>query len=257
MGEGMDRSTLALPGDQDALIEAVAKANRRTIVVLNTAGPVLMPWLGDVDAVLQTWYPGQQFGAALASVLYGDSDPGGRLPVTFPASDQQGPAPPSRPERYPGINGTERYDEGIFVGYRFYDRVGQRPLFGFGYGLSYARFRFDDLRVFSDRHDGVLASVRVTNTSGRAGSTVAQAYVGFAASTGEPPQQLKGYEKVRLAPGQSRRVFFRLGRDELSYFDAARGRPVVADGRYTLSVGSSSRDLDERARFEIGRHKHW
>jgi beta-glucosidase len=257
MGEGMDRSTLALPGDQDALIEAVAKANRRTIVVLNTAGPVLMPWLGDVDAVLQAWYPGQQFGTALASVLYGDSDPGGRLPVTFPASDQQGPAPPSRPERYPGINGTERYDEGIFVGYRFYDRFGQRPLFGFGYGLSYARFRFDDLRVFSDRHDGVLASVRVTNTSGRPGSTVAQAYVGFPASTGEPPQQLKGYEKVRLAPRQSRRVFFRLGRDELSYFDEGRGEPVVAGGRYTLSVGSSSRDLEERARFEIGHHKHW
>ena len=157
MGEGMDRSTLALPGDQDALIEAVAKANRRTIVVLDTAGPVLMPWLGDVDAVLQAWYPGQQFGTALASVLYGDSDPGGRLPVTFPASDEQGPAPTSRPERYPGVNSTERYDEGIFVGYRWYDRFGQRPLFPFGYGLSYARFRFDDLRVSSDRRGDVLA----------------------------------------------------------------------------------------------------
>jgi beta-glucosidase len=257
MGEGMDRSTLALPGDQDALIEAVAKANRRTIVVLNTAGPVLMPWLGDVGAVLQSWYPGQQFGAALASVLYGDSDPGGRLPVTFPASDQQGPAPPSRPERYPGVDSTEHYDEGIFVGYRFYDRFRQRPLFEFGYGLSYARFRMRDLRVASDRRGDVRASVRITNTSARAGSTVAQAYVGFPASTGEPPQQLKGYEKVRLAPGQSRRVSFRLGRDELSYFDAARGQAVVADGRYTLSVGSSSRDLEERATFEIGGHGRW
>jgi beta-glucosidase len=257
LGEGMDRSTLALPGDQDALIEAVAKANRRTIVVLDTAGPVLMPWLGDVDAVLQTWYPGQQFGASLASVLYGDSDPGGRLPVTFPASDEQGPAPPSRPERYPGVDSTVHYDEGIFVGYRWYDRFGQRPLFPFGYGLSYARFRFDDLRVVSDRRDAVLASVRVTNTSGRAGSTVAQVYVGFPAATGEPPQQLKGYEKLRLAAGQSRRVVFRLGRDELSYFDAARGKAIVADGRYTLSVGSSSRDLEERARFEVGRHKRW
>jgi beta-glucosidase len=245
-GEGMDRSTLVLPGDQDALIEAVASVNRRTIVVLNTGGPVLMPWLHDVDAVLEAWYPGQQFGTALAAVLFGDSDPGGRLPVTFPASDEQGPAPPSRPERYPGVNGAERYDEGIFVGYRWYDRFGQRPLFEFGHGLSYARFRFDDLRVF--RHgDDVLATVRVTNVSGRAGSTVAQAYVGFPRETGEPPQQLKGYDKVTLGPRSSRRVVFRLEPEDLASFDEARGRFVVAHGRYTLSVGSSSRDLEERA----------
>jgi beta-glucosidase len=255
-GEGMDRSTLALPGDQDALIEAVAGVNRRTIVVLNTGGPVLMPWLGRVDAVLQAWYPGQQFGTALAGVLWGDSDPGGRLPVTFPASDAQGPAPPGRPERYPGVGGQERYDEGILVGYRWYDEFRQRPLFPFGYGLSYARFRFDGLHVSVARDGSVSASVRVTNVSGRAGSTVAQAYVGFPSPAGEPPRQLKGYEKVRLAPGRSERVTFRLGPDELSYFDAARGRMVVADGRYTLSVGSSSRDLPERESFELGRRRH-
>ena len=99
----MDRSTLALPGDQDELIAAVAAANPRTIVVLNTGGPVLMPWLRDVEAVLQAWYPGQAYGEALAAVLFGDADPGGRLPMTFPASDEQGPAPPTRPERYPGV----------------------------------------------------------------------------------------------------------------------------------------------------------
>ena len=146
-GEGMDHTTLALPGDQDQLIDAVAAVNRRTIVVLNTGGPVLMPWLHQVEGVLQAWYPGQQFGAALASVLFGDSDPGGRLPVTFPADDTQGPAPTTRPERYPGINGEQRYDEGIFVGYRWYDQFRQQPLFPFGYGLSYADFRFRDLRV--------------------------------------------------------------------------------------------------------------
>ena len=127
--------------------------------MLNTGGPVLMPWLHHVEAVLQAWYPGQQFGAALASVLFGDSDPGGRLPVTFPASDAQGPAPPTRPERYPGVNGEQRYDEGIFVGYRWYDQFRQQPLFPFGYGLSYADFRFGDLRVRvrSRRRDGVDA----------------------------------------------------------------------------------------------------
>ena len=198
-GEGMDRSTLALAGDQDALVEAVAAANPRTIVVVNTGGPVLMPWLDRVGAVLQVWYPGQQFGTALAGVLFGDADPGGRLPVTFPASDEQGPAPPSQPERYPGVEGVERYDEGIFVGYRFYDQAGQRPLFPFGYGLSYARFRFEGLAA-RRRGDDVVARVRVRNVGDRTGSTVAQAYVSFPRAAGEPPWQLKGFEKVRLRP---------------------------------------------------------
>ena len=250
-GEGMDHVGLGLPGDQDQLIDAVAAVNRRTIVVLDTGSPVLMPWRNHVEAVLQAWYPGQQFGGALASVLFGDSDPGGRLPVTFPASDAQGPAPPTRPERYPGVNGEQRYDEGIFVGYRWYDQFRQQPLFPFGYGLSYADFRFGDLRVRSD-HGGVTASTRVTNTSRRSGSTVAQAYLSFPRSAGEPPRQLKGYEKVQLAPGRSAVVSFRLDRADLAYFDEGAHRQVVADGRYTLSVGSSSRDLPESASFELG-----
>jgi beta-glucosidase len=254
-GEGMDHVGLGLPGDQDQLIDAVAAVNRRTIVVLNTGGPVLMPWRHHVEAVLQAWYPGQQFGAALASVLFGDSDPGGRLPVTFPAGDPQGPAPPTRPERYPGVNGEQRYDEGIFVGYRWYDQFRQQPLFPFGYGLSYADFRFGDLRLTLDR-GGVVAWTRVTNTSRRAGSTVAQAYLSFPRSAGEPPRQLKGYEKVRLGPGQSAVVSFRLDRGDLAYFDERAQRQVVADGRYTLFVGSSSRELAESASFELGRGGH-
>jgi beta-glucosidase len=248
-GEGMDRSTLALPGDQDALIEAVAAANRRTIVVLDNGGPVLMPWLNRVSAVVEAWYPGQQFGAALASVLFGDSDPGGRLPVTFPASDFQGPAPVTRPERYPGIDNEVRYDEGLLVGYRWYDATGQRPLFPFGYGLSYTRTRIDDLRVWS-RGDHVTASVRVTNVGDRAGWAVPQAYLSYPNRGGEPPWQLKGYEKVGLAPRQSRTVTFRLGAADLSVFDH---RTVVPDGRYRLAVGTSSRDFDRVATFDLGR----
>ncbi|HEY0362089.1 MAG TPA: glycoside hydrolase family 3 C-terminal domain-containing protein [Solirubrobacteraceae bacterium] len=254
-GEGMDRTTLALPGDQDQLIDAVAAVNRRTIVVLDTGGPVLMPWLHHVEGVLQAWYPGQQFGAALAPVLFGDSDPGGRLPITFPASDAQGPAPPTRPERYPGVNGAQHYDEGIFVGYRWYDQFRQQPLFPFGYGLSYADFRFGHVRLRFD-HGGVTATTRVTNTSRRAGSTVAQAYLSFPRSTGEPPRQLKGYEKVELAPGRSAVVSFRLDRADLAYFDEGAHRQVVAGGRYTLSVGGSSRDLPESASFELGGRDH-
>jgi beta-glucosidase len=214
-----------------------------------------MPWLHHVEGVLQAWYPGQQFGAALASVLFGDSDPGGRLPVTFPASDAQGPAPPTRPERYPGVNGAQHYDEGIFVGYRWYDQFRQQPLFPFGYGLSYADFRFGHVRLRFD-HGGVTATTRVTNTSRRSGSTVAQAYLSFPRSTGEPPRQLKGYEKVELAPGRSAVVSFRLDRADLTYFDEGAHRQVVAGGRYTLSVGSSSRDLPESASFELGGHDH-
>jgi beta-glucosidase len=254
-GEGMDHVGLGLPGDQDQLIDAVAAVNRRTIVVLNTGGPVLMPWLDHVEAVLQAWYPGQQFGTALAAVLFGDSDPGGRLPITFPASDTQEPAPPTRPERYPGVNGEQRYDEGIFVGYRWYDQFRQRPLFPFGYGLSYADFRFGDLRVRPD-HGGVMATTRVTNTSRRAGSTVAQAYLSFPRSAGEPPRQLKGYQKVHLGPGQSAVVSFRLDRADLGYFDEHMHRQVIADGRYTLFAGTSSGDLPESESFELGGHGH-
>jgi beta-glucosidase len=211
--------------------------------------------LHDVEAVLQSWYPGERYGAALAAVLFGDRDPGGRLPVTFPASDAQGPAPTTRPERYPGVNGEQHYDEGIFVGYRWYDQFRQQPLFPFGYGLSYADFRFGDLRVKAER-GGVVAWTRVTNTSRRTGSTVAQAYLSFPRAAGEPPRQLRGYEKVELGPGRSAVVAFRLDRADLSYFDERGGKAAIADGRYTLSVGSSSRDLAESASFGLGGHDH-
>ena len=129
----------ALPARR--VLGVLAVAELRTAVVLETGGPVLMPWLHDVNGVLETWYPGQQFGDAIAAVLFGDANPGGRLPVTFPASDAQGPAPATQPQHYPGVDGVEHYDEGLDVGYRWYDATGQRPLFPFGYGLSYEQFQ--------------------------------------------------------------------------------------------------------------------
>ena len=181
--------------------------------MLNTGGPVLMPWLHHVEAVLQAWYPGQQFGAALAAVLFGDSDPGGRLPVTFPASDEQGPAPPTRPERYPGVNGEQRYDEGIFVGYRWYDQFRQQPLFPFGYGLSYARLPLRRPARARPTRRGT-ATTRVTNTSRRAGSTVAQAYLVLPAvgrGAAAPAQGVRegparaGSQRGRHVPARPRR----------------------------------------------------
>ena len=151
-GEGSDRTSLSLPGDQDRLIAAVARANPRTVVVLNTGGPVVMPWLHRVAGVLESWYPGQEGGAAVAALLFGDVDPSGRLPMTFPANERQGPA--SRPGGL-GLH-TERYSEGIYVGYRWFDATRERPLFPFGYGLSYTRFAYHQLRVRAGR-----ASVQV------------------------------------------------------------------------------------------------
>jgi beta-glucosidase len=253
-GEGMDRYSLELQGDQDQLINAVAAANRRTIVVLNTGGPVLMPWLNHVQGVLEAWYPGQQFGAAIAAVLFGDASPGGRLPVTFPANAGQGPAPASQPNHYPGVNGVVDYDEGLDVGYRWYDATGQRPLFPFGYGLSYEQFRVSGVRADYDRFRGTADVVaRVRNTSRRPGPTTVELYLESPAAAQEPPKQLKDYTSVTLGPGQSRFVAFRLSPSDLAYYNTGAGKFTVAPGRYTVLVGTSSTELDDRASFEVGR----
>ncbi len=253
-GEGMDRYSLELSGDQDQLIDAVSAANRRTIVVLNTGGPVLMPWLGNVQGVLETWYPGQQFGPAIAAVLFGDANPGGRLPVTFPANANQGPAPASQPNHYPGVNGVEDYDEGLEVGYRWYDATGQRPLFPFGYGLSYEQFNVSGVRAFYSPSSGSADVVaRVRNTSWRGGPTTVELYLGSPAAAQEPPKQLKGYAHVDLGPGQSRLVFFRLSPSDLAYYNTSLGKFTVAPGRYTALVGTSSTELEHGADFDVGR----
>jgi len=237
--EGMDRTTLALPGDQNALIEAVAAANPRTIVVLHTSGPVLMPWLAQVEGVLQAWYPGEVSGDAIAAVLFGDIEPSGRLPMTFPADATQGPA--TQIAQYPGVNGEVHYDEEIDVGYRYYDRFAQQPLFPFGYGLSYTSFSVDRLRV-KRRRDRFFVSARVRNIGDRAGAAVLQLYVGFPPSTGEPPNQLKGFGKVTLNPGRRKRVKMLVDSSSLATWNAIDGW-VVNPGDYAFRVGTSSRDL--------------
>ena len=239
--EGMDRTSLSLPGDQDALVAAVAAANPRTIVVLHTAGPVLMPWLAAVAGVVEAWYPGEQSGTAIAGVLFGDVEPGGRLPMTFPASEDQGPA--TDPTQYPGVDGTVHYDEGIDVGYRWYDRAGQTPLFPFGYGLSYTPFTLDRPRVVR-RHGRWRVSVRVTNTGDRTGTAVVQLYVRFPDAADEPPSQLRGFGKVELRAGKRKRVAkMLLDASSFSTWSTAENRWTVVPGRYELRAGTSSRDL--------------
>jgi beta-glucosidase len=247
--EGSDLQTLELPADQDLLIQAVARANPHTVVVLNTSGPVYMPWLRQVAGVFEAWYPGQQYGHSIAALLFGDVNPSGHLPETFPADAHQGVAhggtvlTPN--PQFPG-NGTDvYYSEGIDVGYRYYDVHHQTPLFPFGYGLSYTTFAYSHLRLAPwDRRSGQeTAQVTITNTGKRAGAEVAQLYLTDPASAGEPPYQLKGFQKVTLAPGQSKTLTFRISRQDMSYYQTSAQRWVAASGRYLVSIGSSERTL--------------
>jgi beta-glucosidase len=237
--EGWDRRSLALPADQDALIAAVAAANPRTVVVLNTSSAVTMPWLHRVAGVVEVWYPGQTAGTSIARVLFGDVNPSGKLPVTFPASDRQGPARSAT--EYPGDGTNVYYREGTLVGYRWFDARHQRPLFPFGFGLSYTTFRFSGLRVTRRGH-GYAVTARVTNTGARPGSTVAQLYVRMPRAAHEPPRQLKAYTKVHLRPSQTKTVNLRLPRRALAAWNPGT-RWAVTPGRYRIFVGDSSRHL--------------
>jgi beta-glucosidase len=242
----MDRISLGLPNDQDALIEAVAKANPHTVVVLNTGGAITMPWLGQVAAVLEMWLPGDAYGTAASRLLFGDADPGGRLPVTFPKDETQGPA--TKASQYPGALydddsvDTTHFDEGIFIGYRYWDQYRQDPLFPFGYGLSYTTFATKGLGVTKET-DSATVNVSVKNTGKRAGSEVIEVYLGFPAAAGEPPRQLKGMQKVNLKPGEEQTVHVKLDREAFQYWDDARNAWSTAPGAYQVMVGRSSRDI--------------
>jgi len=209
-----------------------------------------MPWHNDVAAIVEAWYPGQQSGTALARTLFGDVDPSGHLPVTFPADESQGPT--TAQDRYPGVNGVAQYSEGLDVGYRFYDQYQQQPLFPFGYGLSYTTFSLSDLRVANRGSGRYVATVRIRNTGARAGAQVVQLYVGFPSTTGEPPRQLKAFDKIFLRPGQSGTVSLDLNSSSFTTFDEANDSWVTTAGAYTVSVGTSSRDLPLQSSVTIG-----
>ncbi len=255
--EAADRASLNLPSAQNELISAVAAANPHTVVVVNAGAPVVMPWLNQVASVVDAWYPGESNGTALASVLFGQTDPSGHLPVTFPTDLSQVPA--SSPSEFPGTNGQVLYSEGIDVGYRYYDANNETPLFPFGYGLSYTNFRYSNIRVspqfVQNSASGpgstscgcngqsgnlVTVSATVTNTGKVAGSDVAQLYLSDPAAAGEPPRQLKGFQKVTLQPGQSATVRFTLNGHDLSYWNDTANGWVLADGQYQVNVGDSS-----------------
>ncbi len=252
-GEGSDLTSISLPNNQDAMIEAVAAANPNTIVVLNTGGPVLMPWLSSVKGVLEAWYPGQDDGTAIASVLFGDIDPSGHLPETFPTSLSE--IPTAAPNQFPGVAGEVDYSEGLDVGYRWYDAKNVTPLFPFGYGLSYTNFSFSHLTVTPgsvvnstsgpDTTTGQAARIArvtatITNTGSVRGSDVVQLYVGDPQVAGEPPRQLEGFKRVTLQPGTSQTLTFTVTGHELSYFNATANGWTLPNGQFSLYVGDSS-----------------
>ncbi|ORT60933.1 glycoside hydrolase family 3 N-terminal domain-containing protein [Streptomyces sp. CB03238] len=250
--EGRDRTTLALPGHQEALIDAVTAANPRTTVVLNTSSAVTMPWLDRTGAVLQMYYPGQEGARATAAVLFGDTDPGGRLTQTFPVSDTRHPMA-GNPRRYPGTGGIQEYSEGIRTGYRWYDAEGVEPLFPFGHGLSYTTFAYAGLAVTPAPGGGLTARFTVRNTGRRTGVTVAQLYVGPSPdlTLDQPARALAGYRRIELRPGQVRHVTVPIPARTLSSWDPERHAWALGTGTRTIRLGTSSRDLRLTARAEV------
>jgi beta-glucosidase len=256
--EGHDRKDLSLPGRQAELVRAVAAANPRTVVVLNTGAPVDVEGFDAAAALLQLWFAGQEAGRALADVLFGDADPGGRLPTTWPRRLQDTPAFAS----YPGERGHVAYGENVFAGYRHYDLRGVEPLFPFGHGLSYARFAFGEPSVELEEEAGpggrvrVRATLEVTNVGERPGQAVVQLYVADPVSTlARAPQELRAFAKLSLAPGERRTAQLVLGTAALAAWDPARSAFVAEPGAYELRFGRSSRDVFARAAIELA-HEH-
>ncbi|MBZ5577293.1 MAG: glycoside hydrolase family 3 C-terminal domain-containing protein [Acidobacteriia bacterium] len=258
--EGRDLS-LSLPGNQDQLVSAVAAANPRTIVVVESGGPVAMPWIGEVNAVLEAWFPGIRGGEALAAILFGDVNPSAKLPVTFAKSEADLPHP-----RVPGTDAQEfasidigatqptrqpipfdiHYSEGLKVGYKWFDAEDKQPLFAFGHGLSYTTFAYSGLQATPKE-----VTFAVKNTGSRAGAEIAQVYVGLPASTHEPPQRLVAWDKVRLAAGESKRVSLKLDPQLLSIFDVEKNAWDLVPGSYKVLVGGSSRAIALSASVQI------
>nr|WP_235914364.1 glycoside hydrolase family 3 C-terminal domain-containing protein [Rugamonas rivuli] len=244
VGEALDAVSLSLPDNQDGLIAAVAKANPRTVVVLETSGPVLMPWLGQSAAVLQAWYAGSSGGEAIARVLFGEVNPSGRLPATFPMSESQLPRPvldgdpKNESKRF-----TVDYHEGAAVGYKWFDLKGLKPLFPFGHGLSYTQFAYSGLAA--SQKDGKLQlHFKVTNTGAVKGKDVPQLYVAPQGVKWEAPKRLAGWDKVELAPGESREVSVTVDPRLLAMYDSRSRNWRVAKGRYKVMLAHSAADTD-------------
>ncbi len=264
-GEGNDVPSLSLPGRQNALVSAVATANPHTIVVIESGGPVTMPWIDRVNAVLEAWYPGTRGGEAIARILFGDVNPSAKLPVTFAKTEADLPHPkemlqpaPRQGEEVPMFPGAPwkintrqfdiEYDEGLLVGYKWYDAKDKQPLFPFGYGLSYTTYSYSGLKASPSE-----VTFEVKNTGKRAGAEIAEVYATLPQATGEPFKRLVAFKKIALEPGESKTVTLALNPHYLSTFNEDKDGWELVAGEYTVQVGGSSRDLPLRGTFRIER----
>jgi beta-glucosidase len=249
--EGRDLPGLGLPRDQDRLIERVAVANPRTVVVLQSGGPVAMPWKDKVAAILQSWYPGQELGNGVADVLMGDAEPGGRLPQTFPSRLEANPTHGN----YPGENGHVAYAEGVHIGYRHYDaRGGDGVLFPFGHGLTYTTFALGETRLSAAAigpDDRLTVVTPLRNSGARAGKAVVQLYVAPPAGQGRPLRELRGFQAVSLAPGAEADVEISLNMRAFAYFDEVRNAWIAPAGDYGILLGQSSANLTNRVNVTL------
>jgi beta-glucosidase len=245
-GEGFDRRSMDLPAGQDELIEAIAAANPNTVVVVAAGAPVTMTrWIGSVPAVVYAWYGGQEAGHAVGDILFGAVNPSGKLPVTFPKAFQDSPAY----GHYPGEDLHVEYAEGIYVGYRGFDKRNVEPLFPFGHGLSYTTFDYTGLKIAFP-----TVGVSVRNSGTRAGAEVVQLYLQPPpARLDRPVKELKAFSRIMLQPGETRTVSFTLDKAALSFYDPALHDWVAEPGRFTVLVGASSRDIRAKGEFELAR----
>ncbi len=248
--EGFDRKDLILPNEQDEFIEKLSEVNKNIVVVLTTGSPVLMDrWIDKVDGLIEAWFAGEQAGNAIAEVLLGETNPSGKLPITFPMKWEDC----SAFNTYKKEDGTTRYEDGIYVGYRHFERNNIQPLFPFGYGLSYSSFKYNDLKLSSkeiDANDKLVVSLKLKNTSKLKGSEIVQLYVkDIKASVDRPVKELKSFKKVSLNPGEEKDVEMIIDKSALSYFDPKTKEWVAESGEFEILVGSSSQDIKLKDKF--------
>jgi len=255
--EGSDRTTLDLPYDQNALITALARANKNLVIVLISGNAVSMPWVNEVPAIVQAWYLGSEAGNAIASILTGDTNPSGKLPFTFPAKLTDNGAHATN--SYKPAGGIEEYKEGIFVGYRYAEKNAIKPLFAFGHGLSYTTFEYgaptlDKPALANNPGDTLTVTIPIKNTSARRGAEVVQLYIGELAPNPafpRPVKELKGFVKLDLAPGEQKTATFAITRDQLQYFDDKRHQWTATPGKFELLIGSASDDIRAKTSFDL------